>query len=113
MRKANNRHKKWQNQRKSKKSSKTPPETKLSPLDSHYHVSSLNHPISKEFNQLCAHNSPPLAMNSSNTNREKNEMLYMRFKIRALHKVYKQVFKQLYTSLFQGMQNKSESTTSK
>jgi hypothetical protein len=31
---------------------------KLSPLDWHYHVSSLNHPVSKEFNQLCAHTLP-------------------------------------------------------
>jgi hypothetical protein len=51
------------NQRKSQKNSKlnlklkTPPEQtqyKLSPLDRHYHISSLNHPVSKEFNQLCA-----------------------------------------------------------
>jgi hypothetical protein len=34
-----------------------------------------------------------LAMNSSNTNREQNEKLCMRFKIRVLHKAYKQVFK--------------------
>jgi hypothetical protein len=54
--------------------------------------------------------SPPLAMNSSNTNREKNEMLCMRFKIRVLHKVYKQVFKQLCTPLYQDLQNKSESS---
>jgi hypothetical protein len=42
---------------------------------------------------LCTY-SPPLAMNSSNTNQEKNEMLCMRFKIRVLHKAYKQIFKQ-------------------
>jgi hypothetical protein len=44
------------------KTHKTPPEIdsqcKLSPLDRHYHVSSLNHPVSKEFNQLCAHSLP-------------------------------------------------------
>jgi hypothetical protein len=45
-----------------------------------------------------------LVMNSSNTNQEKNEMLYMRFKIRVLHKAYKQIFKQLYTSLYQDLQ---------
>jgi hypothetical protein len=28
------------------------------PLDRHYHVSSLNHPVSKDFNQLCAHTLP-------------------------------------------------------
>jgi hypothetical protein len=38
-----------------------------------------------------------LAMNSSNINREKNEMLCMRSKIRVLHNAYKQVFMQLYT----------------
>jgi hypothetical protein len=31
-------------------------------------------------------------MSSSNTYREKNEMLYMRIKIRVLHKAYKHVF---------------------
>ena len=31
-------------------------------------------------------------------------------KIRVLHKTYKQVFKQLYTSLCQDLQNKSESS---
>jgi hypothetical protein len=31
-------------------------------------------------------------------------------KIRVLHKAYKQVFKQLYLSLCQDLQNKSEST---
>jgi hypothetical protein len=52
---------KWQRRLKIKKL-KTPPEInsskhsqyKLSPLDRHYHVSSLNHLVSKEFNQLCA-----------------------------------------------------------
>jgi hypothetical protein len=38
--------------------------------------------------------SPPLAMNSSNTNREKHEI-----KIRVLHKVNKQIFKQLYSTI--------------
>jgi hypothetical protein len=28
------------------------------PLDRYYHVSSLSHPVSKEFNQLCAHTLP-------------------------------------------------------
>jgi hypothetical protein len=36
-----------------------------------------------------------LAMNSSTTNQEKNEMLCMRINIRVLHKTYKHVFKQL------------------
>jgi hypothetical protein len=34
-------------------------------------------------------------MNSSNTNREKNEMLSMRINIMVLHKAYKHVFEQL------------------
>jgi hypothetical protein len=33
-------------------------QSKLSSLDGHYHISSLNHPISKESNQLCAHTLP-------------------------------------------------------
>jgi hypothetical protein len=41
---------------------------------------------------LCPY-SPPLAMNSSNIIREKNKILCLRFKIRVLHKAYKQVFK--------------------
>jgi hypothetical protein len=51
-----------------------------------------------------------LAMNSSNTNQEKNEMLYMRIKIRVLHMSYKHVFEQLYSSPSQDLQNKCEST---
>jgi hypothetical protein len=38
-------------------------------------------------------------MNSSNTNQEKNEMLCMKIKIRVLHKAYKHIFEQLYSSL--------------
>jgi DNA-directed RNA polymerase subunit RPC12/RpoP len=38
-------------------------------------------------------------MNSSNTIQEKNEMLCMRSKFRVLYKMYKQVFKQLYTTI--------------
>jgi hypothetical protein len=34
----------------------------------------------------------------------------MRFKIKVLHKAYKHVFEQLYPSLWQDLQNKSEST---
>jgi hypothetical protein len=57
---------KAQNQnRASKKSSnsklKTPPNTLNAtspPLDRYYHVSSLKHPVSKEFNQFCAHTLP-------------------------------------------------------
>jgi hypothetical protein len=72
--KANKRHEKRQNHEKSKKSSKpkqklkinTPPEINIPltlsmqapPIDRHYHISSLNHPISKKFNQLYAHTLP-------------------------------------------------------
>jgi hypothetical protein len=49
-------------------------------------------------------------MNSSNTNKEKNEMLCMRIKIKVLHKAYKHVFEQLYPSSCQDLKNKSEST---
>jgi hypothetical protein len=69
--KSNKRHEKRQNHEKSKKSSKLKQKLKINtPLKSTpantlnassphlivvYHVSSLNHPVSKEFNQLCAH----------------------------------------------------------
>jgi hypothetical protein len=67
--KTNKRHEKWQTKEKSKeklkfeKKLKTAPEInspqhsqfKLSPLDRHYHVSALNHPVRKESNKLCAH----------------------------------------------------------
>jgi hypothetical protein len=81
----------------------------LSPLDRHYHVSSLNHPISKSSinfvhnlfsfdNELIKHKQ-----------REERDDIH-EIKIRLLHKVYKQVFKQLYTLLYQDWQNKSESS---
>jgi hypothetical protein len=40
--------------------------------------------------------------------REERDAMH-EIKIRVLHKVYKQVFKQLYPSLCQDLQNKSES----
>jgi hypothetical protein len=87
---------------KNAKTHKTPPETdsqcKLSPLDWHYHVSSLNHPISKSStnfvhifslfgNELMKHNP-----------REARDAM-LEIKIRVLRKVYKHVFKQLYTTI--------------
>jgi hypothetical protein len=54
-----------------------------------------------------------LAMNSSNTNRQKNEMLYMRSKIRVLYKIYKQVFKRLYSTLCQDLQQQELILTSR
>jgi hypothetical protein len=67
-RKTNKWHKKWQNQRKGKEklkiklSRKQPPplpsQCKLSPLDRHYHVSSLNHPVSKSSTNF-VHNLSP------------------------------------------------------
>jgi hypothetical protein len=50
------------------------------PLDRHYHVSSLNHLISKSSTNF-VHNLSPFTMNSSNTIWEKNEMLCMRSKL--------------------------------
>jgi hypothetical protein len=83
------------NQRKSKEKLKlkTSPETN-SPFGRIYHVSSLNHPVIKRVLPTLCTFSPPLVMNSSNTNWEKHEI-----KIRVLHKVYKQVFKQLYSTI--------------
>jgi hypothetical protein len=49
-------------------------------------------------------------MNSSNTNQEKNEMIYMTINIMVLHKAYNHVFEQLCTSLCQDLQNKNEYT---
>jgi hypothetical protein len=66
-RKTNKWHEKRKTKEKAEKSSnsklklKIPPKQtqgKLSPLGRHYHVSSLNHPVSKEFNQLCAYSLP-------------------------------------------------------
>jgi hypothetical protein len=80
-----------QTKEKAKKSSnstlplkQTTPNTqcKLSTLGRIYHVSSLNHSISKRVLPTLCTFSPPLAMNSSNTNREKHEMLCMRTKLR-------------------------------
>jgi hypothetical protein len=42
-------------------------------------------------------------MNSSNISQEKNEMIYMRIKIRVFHKAYKHAFKQLYLSSYQDL----------
>jgi hypothetical protein len=51
------------------------------PLGRIYHVCSLNHQVSKRVLPTLCIFSPPLAMNSSNTNREKHEMLCMRSKL--------------------------------
>jgi hypothetical protein len=48
------------------------------PLGRIYHVSSLNHPVSKRVLPTLCIFSPPLAMNSSNTNQKKHEILCMR-----------------------------------
>jgi hypothetical protein len=68
---------------------KTPPRNKLTltlsmqalSLGKIYHVSSLNHPVSKIVLPTLCTFSPPLAMNSSNKIREKHEMLCMRSKL--------------------------------
>jgi hypothetical protein len=54
---------------------------KLSPLGRIYYVFSLNHPVSKRVIPTLCTFSPSLAMNSSNTNREKHEMICMRSKL--------------------------------
>jgi hypothetical protein len=78
-------------------------------LDTHYHVSSLNHPISKSPTNF-VHNLSPFGneLIKHNSREERNTM--HEIKIRVLHKAYKQVFKQLYTSLCQYLKNKSESS---
>jgi hypothetical protein len=88
---------------------KQPPPNKLSPLDRHYHVSSLNHPVSKEFNQLCAQSLPFGNELIKHNPREEQDAMH-EIKIRVLHKAYKQVFKQLCTQLCQNLQNKSASS---
>jgi hypothetical protein len=67
------------NQRKNKEKLKlkTPTNTlnvSSPPLGRIYHVSSLNHPVSKRVILTLCTFSPPLAMNSSNTKREKHEI---------------------------------------
>jgi hypothetical protein len=100
-RRKNRKTNKWQvkRQTKEKLKLKTPPEInspqysqcKLSPLGRIYHVSSLNDPVSIRVLSILCTFSPRLIINSSNLNREKHEI-----KIMVLHKLYKQVFKQLY-----------------
>jgi hypothetical protein len=54
--------------------------------------------------------SPPLAMNSSNTNREKNGMLYMRSKLGCFTRYASKYLSNYTQSLCQDLQNKSESS---
>jgi hypothetical protein len=54
---------------------------KLSPLCRIYHISFLNHSVSKRVLLTLCTFSPPLTMNSSNRNWEKHEMLCMRSKL--------------------------------
>ncbi len=71
---------------------------KLSPLDRHYHVSSLNHPISKSFTNF-VHNLSPFGNELiKHKLREERDAMH-EIKIRVLHKAYKQVFKQLYLTI--------------
>jgi hypothetical protein len=75
----------------------------------HYHISSLNHPISKSSTNF-VHNLSPFGNELiKHKSREEWDAMH-EIKIRMLHKAYKQVFKQLYTPLCQDLQNKSESS---
>jgi hypothetical protein len=98
-----------QNQNKMSKkisNSKTPPKSnspqhsqcKLSPLGRYYHASSLNHLISKSAINFVHNLSPFDNELIKQKSREEGDVMH-EIKIRVLHKVYKQVFKQLYTAL--------------
>jgi hypothetical protein len=93
------------------KAHKTSPNTQcnLSPLDRHFHVSSLNHPINMSSTNF-VHNFSPFGNERIKHNLREEWDAMHEFKIRVLHKVYKQVFKQLYSSLCQDLQDKSESS---
>jgi hypothetical protein len=68
-------------------------------LDRHYHISSLNHLISKSstnfVHNLSTFGNEPI---KHNLREERDDMHDIQ--IRVLYKAYKQVFKQLYTSLY-------------
>jgi hypothetical protein len=109
---------KWQ--RRAKKSSKTQKAHKTQklsltlsmqalPLGRYYHVSSLNHPISKNSTNFVHNLSPFDNELIKHKSREERDAIH-EIKIRLLHKAYKQVFKQLYISLCQDWQNKSETS---
>jgi hypothetical protein len=70
----------------------------LSALDSHYHVSSLKHPISKSSTNFVHNLSPFDNKLIKHKLREEWDAMH-EIKIRVLHKVYKQVFKQLYSTI--------------
>jgi hypothetical protein len=79
------------------------------PLDRHYHVSSLNHPNSKSSTNF-VHNLSPFDNELIKQNSREEWDAMHEIKIRELHKVYKQVFKKLYTIIMKNLQNKSESS---
>jgi hypothetical protein len=101
-----------------KKSSKstllkqTPPkpsQCKLSPLDRHYHISSLNHLVSKSSTNF-VHNLSPFGNELiKHKPREEWDAMY-HIKIRVLHKIYMQVFKQLYTIIMPRVNPHKETT---
>jgi hypothetical protein len=100
-----NRRSKKSSNAKSSQNSKTPPNTlkyNLSPLDRYYHVSSLNHLISKSSINF-VHNLSPFGNEFIKHKLRKEQDVMHEIKIRVLHKAYKQVFKQLYTSLRQDL----------
>jgi hypothetical protein len=70
----------------------------LSPLDIHYHVSSVNHPISKSSTNF-VHNLSPFGKELIKHNSREECDAVHEIKIRVLHKVYKHVCKQLYSTI--------------
>jgi hypothetical protein len=73
------------------------------PLDRHCHVSSLNHPISKSSTNFVHNLSPFGSELMKHKPREEQDAMH-EIKIRVLQTAYKQVFKQLYTSLCHNLQ---------
>jgi hypothetical protein len=68
------------------------------PLDKYYHVSSLNHPISKSLTDF-VHNLSPFGNELIKHNSREEWDAMHEIKIRVLHKVYKQVFNQLCSTI--------------
>jgi hypothetical protein len=122
-RKGNKRHEKWQAKEVPKKNSKSNsswiklPLTlsmqalllTLSPLDRYYHASFLNHPISRSSTNF-VHILSPLSINSSNTNREKKDMLCMRSKLWCFTRYINKYLNNYTPSSYQDLQNKNESS---
>jgi hypothetical protein len=70
----------------------------LSPLDKHYHVSSLNHPVSKSSTNF-VHNLSPFGNELVKDKLREEWDAMHEIKIRVFHKVYTHVFNQLYATI--------------